>query len=66
MALLHKLLSSGCFGGFFCFFKRTGIGGLPLQREVHVVPVLLPKESSGPTLREGVGLIVVEKVKALF
>lgn len=56
----------GMLAGFFSFFRETGVGGFPLQREVHFVPVLLPKESSGPTLREVAGLIVVDKVKALF
>lgn len=54
------------FGGLFFVSRETGIGGFPLRREVDFVPVLLPKESSGPMLREAVGLIVVKKVKALF
>lgn len=49
--------------GFNIIFKEARIGKFPLQKKVHFVPVL-PKENSSPTLREAIGLIAVEKVKA--
>lgn len=61
----------GCLVGFcsfFFFFKRMEVVvmvGCP-QREACCVPVCLPKESSGASLREAIGLLVGEKGKALF
>lgn len=50
---------------YLFFFKRMEVVvmvGCP-QRDACCVPVCLPKESSGATLREAIGLLVGEKGK---